>query len=87
MAKLKPAAVYLLLLAVQMTGALFFISKELPDFRQLLLYPGEQLPYLRGDDFAMMVALVAMQVAYWSSTCSNSFSGFEYKLTFVSGTP
>jgi hypothetical protein len=65
MAKLKPAAVYLLLLAVQTTGALFFISKELPDFRQILLYPGEQLPYLRGDDFAMMVAIVAMQVAYW----------------------
>jgi hypothetical protein len=65
MAKLKPRAVYLLLLAVQIAGAIFFISKELPDFRQMLLYPGEQLPYSQGDDFAMMVALVAMQVAYW----------------------
>jgi hypothetical protein len=33
----------LFLLTVQTAGALFFISRELPDFRQLALYPGEQL--------------------------------------------
>jgi hypothetical protein len=57
--------VYLALLAVQTIGALFLIAKVLPDFRQLALYPGEQLPYLRGDDFALIVALVIMQSAYW----------------------
>ena len=56
---------YLLLLAVQIIGAMFLIATVLPDFRQLALYPGEQLPYLRGDDFALIVALVIMQVAYW----------------------
>jgi hypothetical protein len=58
-------ATYLLLLAVQIIGAIFLIATELPDFRQLALHPGEQLPYLRGDDFALIVALVIMQVAYW----------------------
>jgi hypothetical protein len=56
---------YLLLLAVQIIGAIFLIATVLPDFRQLALYPGEQLPYLRGDDFALIVALIIMQVAYW----------------------
>jgi hypothetical protein len=64
MSKLKPRAAYLLLLAIQIAGALFFISRELPDFRQLALYPGEQLPYMRSD-VAMVGALIAMQVAYW----------------------
>jgi hypothetical protein len=57
--------VYPMLLAVQISGALFLIATVLPDFRQLALYPGQQLPYLRGDDFALIVALVIMQVAYW----------------------
>ena len=56
---------YLALLAVQIIGAVFLITTVLPDFRQLALYPGEQLPYLRGDDFALIVALIIMQVAYW----------------------
>ena len=58
-------SVYLTLLAVQIIGAMFLIATVLPDFRQLARYPGEQLPYLRGDDFALIVALVIMQVAYW----------------------
>jgi hypothetical protein len=58
-------AAYLALLAIQIIGAIFLITTVLPDFRQLALYPGEQLPYLRGDDFALIVALVVMQVAYW----------------------
>lgn len=57
--------VYLMLLAVQIIGAMFLIATVLPDFRQLALYPGQQLPYMRGDDFALIVALVIMQVAYW----------------------
>jgi len=60
-----PRAGYLFLLAVQMIGAIFFIWKELPDFRQLVLHPGEQLPYIPYDDFATIVTLFVMQVAYW----------------------
>jgi hypothetical protein len=63
--KLKPRAAYLLLLAIQMAGALFVIWRELPDFRQLVLNPGFQLPYMRSDEIATSAVVVAMQVAYW----------------------
>jgi hypothetical protein len=65
MAKLKPTAAYLVLLAIQIAGALFVVWRELPDFRQLVLNPGFQLPYMRSDDFAPSAAVVAMQIAYW----------------------
>jgi hypothetical protein len=65
MAKWKPRAAYLLLLAVQIAGAFFVVWRELPDFRQLVLNPGFQLPYMRSDDFATSAAVVAMQLAYW----------------------
>jgi hypothetical protein len=61
----KPTVRYLLLLAIQIVGALFVVWRELPDFRQLVLNPGFQLPYMRSDDFVMIAAVVAMQVAYW----------------------
>ena len=64
-AKLYPRAVYLFLLTVQSAGAIFFIARELPDFRQLALYPGDQLPSMRSDDFVTIGALLAMQIAYW----------------------
>jgi hypothetical protein len=57
--------IYLMLLAVQIIGAMFLIVTVLPDFRQVALYPGQQLPYMRGDDFGLIVALVIMQGAYW----------------------
>ena len=65
MAKVKPKAVYILLLAIQTAGAIFFTTRGLPDFRQLVLHPGQQLPYMRSDDAATFGALLAMQVAYW----------------------
>jgi hypothetical protein len=89
--------VYVLLLAVQIIGAMFLIATVLPDFRQLALYPGEQLPYLRGDDFALIVALVIMQVAYWvrlqcvpipfkgSSILLNHLLLFLGRLSFIFG--
>jgi hypothetical protein len=48
-----------------MAGAFFVVWKELPDFRQLVLNPGFQLPYMRSDDFSTSAVVVAMQVAYW----------------------
>src|SRR3954453_9661321 len=44
MIKLTPA-VYFLLLAVQLTGALFIVLNGLPVFRHLVAHPGEQLSY------------------------------------------
>ncbi len=39
--------------------------KELPEFRQLALNPGEQLRYIPYDDFATIGTVFVMQVAYW----------------------
>jgi hypothetical protein len=61
----KPRAAYLLLLAIQIAGALFIIWRELPDFRQLALHPGDQPPYMRYDDFSTIGTVIAMQAAYW----------------------
>src|SRR3977135_2924662 len=60
-----PKAVYLLLLALQASGALFFVLEELPEFRQLALNPGEQLRHVSYNDFTTIGTLLAMQVAYW----------------------
>ena len=65
----KPTVRYLLLLAIQIAGALFLVWTELPDFRQLALNPGTQLPYLRTDDLATFSTLIVMQVAYWYRLC------------------
>jgi hypothetical protein len=58
-------AIYLLLLSLQIIGALSLVWKELPDFRQLALNPGEQLPYVPYGNLATLAALFVMQVAYW----------------------
>jgi hypothetical protein len=65
MAKWRPRAAYLLLLTVQIAGALFLVWRELPDFRQLAFNPGTQLPYMRTDDFTTFGTVIAMQAAYW----------------------
>jgi len=41
---------YLFLLAIQLCGAIFFICQELPEFRQIVLYP-EKLPKDTNSDF------------------------------------
>ena len=58
-------AAYVSLLALQATGAIFFIWKELPAFKQLLLSPGVQPPSIPYDDWTTLGALLAMQIAYW----------------------
>jgi hypothetical protein len=57
-------AIYLLLLAIQIAGAIFFIWQELPEFNQVLVNPGEQLPKDARSD-AMMLAVFVMQIAFW----------------------
>jgi hypothetical protein len=56
---------YLFLLAVQLLGAVLFIWEELPEFRQVLLNPGEQLPKDAAADLLMVGIVCVMQVAFW----------------------
>ena len=66
MTKPKPLIVFVLLLSVQLTGALFVILESLPEFGRLVAHPGEQLPYTpRYDNPGTPVMILAMQVAYW----------------------
>src|SRR6478736_10581493 len=65
MTNLKSRAAYLALLLVQLSGALFIILEGLPEFRHLMNYPGEQLPFERSDNLAAPIMIMAMQVAYW----------------------
>jgi len=43
-------ALYLLLLAIQIVGAIAFVWQGLPEFRQVLTNPGEQLPRDASSD-------------------------------------
>lgn len=73
------------------------VWRELPDFRQLALNPGTQLPYLRTDDFAGLITLVSMQAAYWyrwyrvpipfrsSNAILNHMFLFLGRITFIFG--
>jgi hypothetical protein len=97
MTKLRPSTVYLLLLTVQLTGALFIVLSGLPEFRQLVVHPGEQIPYNPYYDPATIVIVIAMQVAYWyrlrcvpipswgSNTLLSHLFLFLGRLTFIFG--
>jgi hypothetical protein len=56
---------YLLLLAAQMLGAIVFVWQELPEFRQVVDYPGQQLPYDTPSDLITAGIFVVMQIAFW----------------------
>jgi hypothetical protein len=58
-------AVYLLLLAVQMVGAIFIMCSGVPVLRQLLLNPGDQPPYIPDELSSTIGAVIVMQAAYW----------------------
>jgi hypothetical protein len=82
---------------VQTVGSIIFISTVLPDFRQLALHPGEQLPHMRYDDGATIGALLVAQTAYWyrlyripipfrvSNTILSHFLLFLARLSFIFG--
>jgi len=88
---LKPRAVYLFLLSVQLTGVLFIILDGLPEFRHLVAHPGEQLPYTRYESCCTRDGYRdAGRVLVSPATNFNSLSRFEYDLeppVFVSGAP
>jgi hypothetical protein len=58
-------AAYLLVLALQIFGAIVFIRQELPEFEQLLLNPGEQLPKDIHSDLIMIGIFCVMQISFW----------------------
>jgi hypothetical protein len=92
-----PKTVYLLLLALQALGAIFFVWKELPEFRQLAVNPGEQLQYDPSSDLTTIGIVAVMQVAYWyrllglpipfegSSPVLNHALLFAGRLSFIFG--
>jgi hypothetical protein len=58
-------ALYLLLLAAQIAGAIIFVWQELPEFQQLLSHPGEQLPKDIGSDLVVAGVFGVMQISFW----------------------
>ena len=56
---------YLFLLAIQLCGAIFFICQQLPEFRQIVLYPGKQLPKDTNSDLLMVGVFAALQISFW----------------------
>jgi hypothetical protein len=60
----KPA-LYWLLFAIQIAGAIGFVWQELPEFGQVLNNPGEQLPKNIRSDLTIAGIFLAMQIAFW----------------------
>jgi hypothetical protein len=61
----RQTMIYILLLAIQLSGTLFFIWQELPEFRQVLTNPGVQLPRDDPSDLLLLGVFCAMQIAFW----------------------
>jgi hypothetical protein len=59
------AAAYLFVLAIQILGAILFVWQQLPEFRQLVVNPGEQLPYDVVSDVMTVGVLAVMQISFW----------------------
>jgi hypothetical protein len=56
---------YLLLLAIQIVGAIAFIWQQLPEFTQVLTKPGEQLAKDAHSELMTAGILFVMQVSFW----------------------
>ena len=60
----KPG-IYLLLFALQVSGAIAFIWQTLPEFRQIVVNPGKPLPRDDLSDLIMVGVLLLMQIPFW----------------------
>jgi hypothetical protein len=58
-------AVYFFLFGLQVFGAIIFILQELPEFRQVVLAPGKQLPEDIRYELVMVAVFSGMQIAFW----------------------
>jgi hypothetical protein len=63
--ELPKTKLYLLLLAIQVAGTIGFIWQQLPEFGQVLIDPGKQLPRDALADLTAVVTLCLMQTAFW----------------------
>jgi|SRR5947207_8465638 len=62
----SPSAVaYLLLLAVQVFGAIFIVWNVLPAFGQLAFNPGQQLRNVPLENYGVVASVLLMQGTYW----------------------
>ena len=61
----QKAVAYLFVLAIQILGAITFVWQQLPEFRQIAVNPGEQLPYDVVSDVTTVVVLAVMQISFW----------------------
>ena len=95
--KRSKTAIYLLLLAIQIAGAILFVWQELPEFNQVLDNPGAQLPKDASSELTTAGILLVMQVSFWvrllripipfrrSNTFLNHFFLFLGRLSFIFG--
>jgi hypothetical protein len=58
-------AAYFVLLALQIFGAVTFIWRELPEFQQVLQFPGIQPPEDDRSDLIMVGIFCGMQIPFW----------------------
>jgi hypothetical protein len=56
---------YLLLLAIQIAGVIAFVWQQLPEFEQVVVNPGKQLPHNIVSDFIAVGVFCLMQIAFW----------------------
>jgi hypothetical protein len=56
---------YVFLLTIQICGTIFFIWQELPEFRQVVITPGVQLPRDDYSDLLMVATFSVMQISFW----------------------
>ncbi|MBR1281982.1 hypothetical protein JQ597_08045 [Bradyrhizobium sp. AUGA SZCCT0177] len=61
----RKSALYLLLPAIQILGTITFIWQAMPEFRQVAINPGEQLPRDGWSDLISFSRLCVMQIAFW----------------------
>ena len=95
--KRPKTVIYLFLLAIQIFGAIVFVWQELPEFKQVLDNPGEQLPRDARSDAMMLGVFLVMQVSFWvrllrfpipfrrSNAFLNHFFLFLGRLSFIFG--
>ena len=56
---------YLLLVAIQITGAIAFVWQQLPEFEQVVINPGKQLPHDAFSNLVTVGVFCLMQLAFW----------------------
>ena len=51
--------------SIRISRAILFVWQQLPEFRQIAVNPGEQLPYDVVSDVTTVVVLAVMQISFW----------------------